>query len=118
MRMESPKTTPQPRWWLAEARTLRKLSQQEVADRIGTTYVNISRWVRGITRPNPYFRRKLCALFGKSDEELGLVLSMAKSTEEWAIGGDEATTRAAFTSSSTQTIDTILEHGLYDSANP
>src|SRR6266498_5929466 len=87
MRMETAKTTPQPRWRLAEARTLRKLSQQEVADRIGTTYVNISRWERGITRPNPYFRRKLCALFGKSEEELGLVVSMARSTEERANGG-------------------------------
>src|SRR2546428_14041724 len=72
MRMETAKTTPQPRWRLAEARTLRKLSQQEVADRIGTTYVNISRWERGITRPNPYFRRKLCAIFGKSEQELDI----------------------------------------------
>src|SRR6266581_8088672 len=118
MRMGTAKTTPQPRWRLAEARTLRKLSQQEVADRIGTTYVNISRWERGITRPNPYFRRKLCAFFGKSEEELGLVVSMARSTEERANGGDEATTRAASTSSSTNPIETISEHGLYDSAIP
>ena len=116
--MEPPKTTPQPRWRLAEARTLRKLSQQEVADRIGTTYVNISRWERGITRPNPYFRRKLCTLFGKSEEELGLVVSMARSTEERANGGDNATTRAASTSNSIQPIETISEHGLYDSAIP
>ena len=116
--METAKTTPQPRWRLAEARTLRKLSQQEVADRIGTTYVNISRWERGITRPNPYFRRKLCALFGKSEEELGLVVSMARSTEERENGGDNATTRAASTSNSTQPIETISEHGLYDSAIP
>ncbi len=116
--METAKTTPQPRWRLAEARTLRKLSQQEVADRIGTTYVNISRWERGITRPNPYFRRKLCAFFGKSEEELGLVVSMARSTEDRANGGDKATTRAASTSSSTQSIEIISEHGLYDSAIP
>ena len=116
--METAKTTPQPRWRLAEARTLRKLSQQEVADRIGTTYVNISRWERGITRPNPYFRRKLCALFDKSEEELGLVVSMARSTEDRANGGDKATTRAASTSSSTQSIEIISEHGLYDSAIP
>ncbi len=81
--METPKTTSQPsrqpRWLLAEARAQRGLSQQEVADRIGTTPVNISRWERGVTRPNPYFRRKLCALFGKSEEELGLVVGMARS---------------------------------------
>src|SRR5438552_18962089 len=72
MRMQIPKTAPQPRWRLAEARTKRKWSQQEVADLIGTTFVNVSRWERGITRPNPYFRRKLCALFQKSAEVLGL----------------------------------------------
>src|SRR5436305_13799702 len=72
MRMQIPKTTPQPRWRLAEARTERKWSQQEVADLISTTYVNISRWERGITRPSPYMRRKLCALFGKSEQELDI----------------------------------------------
>src|SRR6266700_2197148 len=118
MRMQIQKTTPQPRWRLAEARTKRKWSQQEVADRIGTTYVNISRWERGITRPNPYFRRKLCALFGKREEELVLVVRMTSSTEYIANGGDKATTRAASTASSTQSIEIISEHGLYDSAIP
>ncbi|GAC1350638.1 MAG: hypothetical protein NVSMB27_35030 [Ktedonobacteraceae bacterium] len=69
--MHTPKTMP--RWRLSEARNLRDWSQHEVADRIGTTTVNISRWERGITKPGPYFRRKLCALFGKSEEELDLV---------------------------------------------
>ena len=63
---------PQPRSRLTEARTARRWSQQTVADRIGTTYVNVSRWERGITRPNPYFRRKLCGLFGKTEQELDL----------------------------------------------
>ncbi|OLE31152.1 MAG: hypothetical protein AUG45_13945 [Ktedonobacter sp. 13_1_20CM_3_54_15] len=91
--MQIPKTTPQPRWRLAEARTKRKWSQQEVADLIGTTYVNISRWERGITRPNPYFRRKLCALFGKSEQELDISPDVEGTT--WNVGerietGDEA----------------------------
>src|SRR5256885_1105270 len=72
MRMDPSKTTPQPRDVLADERIRRRWSQQEVADRIGTTFVNVSRWERGITRPNPYFRRKLCALFQKSAEVLGL----------------------------------------------
>src|SRR5260370_17403976 len=84
MRMQIPKTTPQPRWRLAEARTKQKWSQLEVADLIGTTYVNISRWERGITRPSPYFRRKLCALFGKSEQELDLGTSVEGTT--WNIG--------------------------------
>src|SRR2546421_2953503 len=75
MKMETPKANPQPRLRLTEARNERKLSQQQVADLIGSTHVNVSRWERGITRPSPYFRRKLCALFGKTEEELDLVIS-------------------------------------------
>lgn len=58
---------------LIEARKDRKWSQQEVASRIGTTSNNVSRWELGQTTPGPYFRAKLCALFGISVEELGLV---------------------------------------------
>lgn len=65
----------QPRTKLIEARGQRKLSQRQLAERIGTNYVNVSRWERGITRPGPYFRRKLSHLFGKTEEELDLALS-------------------------------------------
>ncbi|EFH86765.1 tetratricopeptide repeat protein [Ktedonobacter racemifer] len=70
-----PSTEPQPRLKLTEARIARSLSQQDVAEQIGTTHVNVSRWERGITRPNPYFRRKLCQLFGLTTQELDLVPS-------------------------------------------
>jgi tetratricopeptide (TPR) repeat protein/DNA-binding XRE family transcriptional regulator len=72
--MQAAEMAPQPRarWLLIEARNQRGWSQQELADLIGTTHVNVSRWERGITRPTPYFRRKLCALFGKSEQELDL----------------------------------------------
>ena len=66
------KDSPQPRLRLTEARLTHDWSQQELANRIGTTHVNISRWERGITKPGPYFRRKLCELFGKGEEELDL----------------------------------------------
>src|SRR5579859_2912163 len=71
--MDWPK--PQPRTKLIEARKQRKLSQQQVAERIGTNYVNVSRWERGITRPGPYFQKQLSRLFGKTEEELDLTLS-------------------------------------------
>jgi transcriptional regulator with XRE-family HTH domain len=58
----------QERGRLVAARLARGWSQWEVADKIGTTNMNISRWERGLTRPGPYFRRKLCALFGVEDE--------------------------------------------------
>jgi tetratricopeptide (TPR) repeat protein/transcriptional regulator with XRE-family HTH domain len=57
---------------LAQARYQHDWSQQELADLLGTTPLNISRWERGLTSPNPYFRHKLCALFGLSEIELGL----------------------------------------------
>jgi transcriptional regulator with XRE-family HTH domain len=47
-------------------------TQIEVADRIGTTSVNVSRWENGVTFPSRYYRQKLCALYNTSDRELGL----------------------------------------------
>jgi transcriptional regulator with XRE-family HTH domain len=61
-----------PRERLAAERLRRRWSQLEVADRLGTTPGNVSRWERGITSPGPYFRRKLCELFGKGAQDLGL----------------------------------------------
>lgn len=57
---------------LIEERKRHLWSQQEVADQIGTTRNNVSRWEQGVTTPSPYFCAKLCALFGKSKEELEL----------------------------------------------
>ncbi len=57
---------------LYQARIEREWSQQEVADLIGTTGLNVSRWERGITTPGPYFRARLCLLFGKSSQDLDL----------------------------------------------
>src|SRR5689334_23351618 len=47
-------------------------SQSELAIRVGTNQVTISRWEKGITVPSPYFRQKLGEIFEKSLEELGL----------------------------------------------
>jgi len=57
---------------LSTERLRRHWSQLEVADQIGTTPGNVSRWERGITSPGPYFRTKLCELFGMSAQKLGL----------------------------------------------
>ncbi len=69
---QTPRSDAQPRLKLTQARTERKWSQQDVADLIGTTGLNVSRWERGITRPGPYFRAQLCKLFGKDPQELDL----------------------------------------------
>lgn len=61
-----------PRTRLIEERKSQHWSQQEVADFIGTTRHNVSRWEAGLTAPGPYFRTKLCELFGKRAQELEL----------------------------------------------
>jgi tetratricopeptide (TPR) repeat protein/transcriptional regulator with XRE-family HTH domain len=58
---------------LRDARQEQGWSQKQLADRIGTTHVNISRWEHGSHFPTPYFRQLLCEVFDKTLAELGLV---------------------------------------------
>src|SRR5207344_3189706 len=58
---------------LKRERELRGWSQAEIAKKIGTDQKVVSRWECGISRPSPYFRKKLCDLYGKNTEELGVV---------------------------------------------
>ena len=55
-------------------------SQEQVAEMIGTTAPNVSRWERGVTFPGLHFRQKLCELFGKSAGELGLMPDNSNDT--------------------------------------
>jgi transcriptional regulator with XRE-family HTH domain len=57
---------------LREERLRRQWTQQDLADHLQTTKLTIGRWERGISTPSPHFRLKLCALFGRSAEQLGL----------------------------------------------
>ena len=58
---------------LRRERDLRGWSQRRVAEEIGTSEDIVSRWERGDRLPEPYFRERLCTLFGKDAEELGLI---------------------------------------------
>src|SRR5438045_2380313 len=58
---------------LKRERELRGWSQQKLAELVGTSFENISRWERGVTSPQPHFREKLCKLFKKDAAELGLI---------------------------------------------
>jgi tetratricopeptide (TPR) repeat protein/transcriptional regulator with XRE-family HTH domain len=58
---------------LRQERERRAWTQSKVAECIGTTQINVSRWEKGTTLPGPYYRQKLGELFGKSMEELGLI---------------------------------------------
>ena len=66
---------------LKQERELRAWTQSEVAERIGTTQVNVSRWEKGITIPGPYYRQKLGELFSKSVDELGLIPPKAEEVD-------------------------------------
>src|SRR5258706_12447576 len=58
---------------LKEVRELHGWSQKYVADQIGADNYYLSRWEHGTASPSPYYRRKLCLLFGMNAKELGLL---------------------------------------------
>ncbi len=62
-----------PNLHLKEARELRGWSQKYVAEQIGADRYYLSRWEHGTASPSPFYRQKLCALFNKNAQELGLV---------------------------------------------
>ena len=64
---------------LKEERELRGWSQKYVADEIGADRYYLSRWEHGTASPSPYYRQKLCAVFGKNARELGLLSDEAGS---------------------------------------
>jgi transcriptional regulator with XRE-family HTH domain len=66
---------------LKQARELRGWSQAKVAEQIGTDATTVSRWERGLFSPTPYFRERLCLLFDKNAEELGLMESANQPLE-------------------------------------
>ncbi len=76
---------------LRQERIQRNLSQQKLADLLGATQVTISRWEGGSQQPNTYFREKLCALFGKSAQDLGLIsVEPASLTQQDALETEPA----------------------------
>jgi transcriptional regulator with XRE-family HTH domain len=66
-------TQKQPNNLLRHERDLRGWSQRRVAEEVGTSEDIVSRWERGDRMPDPYYREKLCTLFGKNAEELGFL---------------------------------------------
>ncbi len=58
---------------IRQERERRAWTQAELADRIGSTRINISRWENGASVPGPYYRQRLSELFGKSVQELGFL---------------------------------------------
>src|SRR5579862_51801 len=71
-----------PNQLLKEARELRGWSQKFVAEQIGADHYYLSRWERGTASPSPYYRSKLCALFGVDARALGLVADTSGKPED------------------------------------
>ena len=65
---------PRPSDSLRRERELRGWSQAYLAQEVGAAgpYC-VSRWERGVVSPSPYYRERLCRLFGRNAEELGLI---------------------------------------------
>ena len=58
---------------LKYAREVCGWSRSYVAERVESDPRSVARWERGNTFPSPYHRQRLCELFGKNAEELGLI---------------------------------------------
>src|SRR5437660_7121549 len=58
---------------LRRAREERNWTQAHVAKAVGTSTETVSRWELGRQAPIPFFREKLCTLFGAGPQELGLI---------------------------------------------
>jgi tetratricopeptide (TPR) repeat protein/transcriptional regulator with XRE-family HTH domain len=71
-----------PNQLLKEARELRGWSQKYVAEQIGADHYYLSRWERGTASPSPYYRAKLCTLFGLDARALGLVADAPARPED------------------------------------
>ncbi len=68
---------PTPNERLRRERQLRGWSQGHLAEQIGVPDYYISRWERGEVLPSPYYQQKLCDVFGKTAEDLGMLQTKA-----------------------------------------
>jgi transcriptional regulator with XRE-family HTH domain len=64
---------PTPNVLLRHERQLRGWSQAHLAEQIDVPDYYISRWERGEVLPSPYYQQKLCEVFGRTAEELGML---------------------------------------------
>jgi len=67
---------------LRRAREENGLSQVDLAKKLGTTQVTISRWEEGKIKPGPNYRKRLCEELGKTMEELGFLEKIDEAPHE------------------------------------
>lgn len=71
-----------PNHFLRRAREQRGWSQERLAQELEVSPQTVSRWECGTAFPYPHFRERLCLLFEKNTEELGLVQEKADDGPE------------------------------------
>ncbi len=81
---------------LRAERLKRGWSQQRVADELqllfpdsNATDKDIGRWERGSRTPSPFYREKLCALYGKQADELGFIKAGSDPSEDESSPGKD-----------------------------
>jgi transcriptional regulator with XRE-family HTH domain len=57
------------------------LSQEDVAYKIGSHPKTVGRWERGLSTPNPYYRRRLAKHLGTSVQDLGFLPELERLSE-------------------------------------
>lgn len=73
---------------LRQERELRGWSRNYVAERLEVDVMTVGRWERGERLPHPYHRQKLCDLFEKNAQELGLLPEAPKASNDQKIVSD------------------------------
>lgn len=99
---------------LKHFRELRGWSQAKLAELLGTTPVSVSRWETGTMVPTPYFREKLCELFQKNADELGLIAA----TDEADLPGSQEKNAEWIKQESVEHLAPDGENGLWPATIP
>ena len=79
---EAIKASTNPNERLKNERERRGWTRDYVAEKIGSDTKSVGRWERGAIFPSPYYRQKLCELFGMNAEELGFIKEEVKDSVE------------------------------------
>ena len=64
------------------AEELARLAWQHFGARVGVDAQMVSKWERGEKRPSRFYRQLLCLLYSTTEEQLGLRVVLAASTED------------------------------------
>src|SRR5437660_7003935 len=97
---------------LKAERIRRGWTQITVAEAVGVDTKTVGRWERGTTAPYPYFRERLCFLFEKTPEQLGLLSEDESNLLEDAASFGIRSTASALPVQASFLADPTIPHSL------